>query len=272
MRHTLTFALAVLVSASAWAQSEDSAYVAFSALDDGSCLGRSSLESLAVGYSHESENRSAHGYVRQAPSGGNCESDSITINLEIEQRFDVGMGGLDGLIKLGFDKRSVSALYGTSARRDDGQPAFAAALPAGTAETPVVVIGASYTMGNINVDLGYNPLDIDWSDGSRGGTVHLGLSAETDLGFADLETRFSMDTGQDTFGDWSIALTKDFPDSPLSIRLGYDYAFGLTSLDAGVPMTYEYQEAFSGDNALRLQGTEDASALLTFGVEFALNL
>ena len=268
MNRLLTAALVAFVSSVAWAQ-EDSAYIAFSALDDGSCPGRSSLESLAVGYTHESENRSANGYVRQAPSGGNCESDALTINLEVEQRFDLGLGGFDGLMKIGYDSRSVSAVYGTEAMRADGQPAFVAALPAGRAETPVVVLGASYSFGSTNIDLGYNPLNVDWSDGSQSGTVHAALATSYDLSFAELQFRVSMDSGNDTFGDASIALVKDFEDSPLSVRVGYDFAYGLTALDAGVPGMYEYQ-SFSGANALRLQGTRDNRKEFSMGVEFAL--
>ena len=265
MNRTIPFALAALASASAWA--DDSAYVAFSALDDGSCPGRSSLESLSVGYSHESENRSANAYVRQAPSGGNCEADGLTINLEVEQRYDVGLlsGELDGLLKIGYDSRSVSAVYGTANVRADGTPAFVAALPAGRAETPTVIFGLTYQ----NFDFGYNPLNVAWADGSESGTVHFGYSSEFDLDFADLEVRFALDTGEDSFGDASIALTKDFPDSPLSMRVGYDYAWGLTALDAGVPSSYEYQ-SFSGANALLLQGTEDTRGEFSIGIEFEL--
>ena len=249
---------------------EDSAYVAFSALDDGSCPGRSTLESIAVGYDHESESRSAHGYIRQAPSGGNCEADALTINLEVEQRFDVGLGDLDGLLKIGYDKRSVAALYGTSDTRADGAPAFAAALPAGTAETPVVVLGASWTLAEVvNVDLGYNPLNVAWADGSESGTVHVGAAAEWDFGLASIGVRAGYDTGEDSFGDASVSITRRFEASPLSVRVGYDYAWGLTSLDAGVPGTYQYQ-SFSGPDALILQGTEDTRGEFTIGIEFAL--
>ena len=268
MRNTLTFALAALVSATAWAQ-EDTAYVAFSALDDGSCPGRSSLESLAVGYSHESENRSANAYVRQAPSGGNCEVDGQTISMDVEQRFEVGFGNLDGLLKLSYDSRSVSAVYGTADLRADGTPAFAAGLAAGRAESVGVILGVSLSGNGYNIDGGLNPLNVDWANGEQGGTIHFGFSSNTDLGFAELETMFSLDTGEDTFGDAEIAIIKDFPDSPLSMRAGYRYGWGLTALDAGVPGSYEYQ-SFSGANALLLQGTEDTRGEFTIGIEFAL--
>ena len=246
---------------------DDSAYFAFSALDDGSCPNKTTLEFMTIGYSHESDTRSANGHIRQAPSGGNCESEALTINLEVEQRFGLGAGDIEGLLKIGYDKRSVSALYGSIATRPDGKPAFAASFPAGVAETPTANLGITYA----NFDLGYNPLNVDWSDGSQSGTVHFGYSNEFDLDFASLETRLSYDVGNDAFGDASVALVKSFADSSVSLRIGYDYAWGMTALDAGVPMQYQYQ-SFSGDNALLLQGTQDNYGELSLGMEFALDL
>ena len=101
---------------------------------------------------------------------------------------------------------------------------------------------------------------------TQSGTVHFGASGEFDIGFASLETRFAYDTGNDSFGDASVALVKDFADSPLSVRVGYDYAFGLTALDAGVP---KLTQAF-GKTWTEAGPAKDTLGNFSIGIEFDL--
>ena len=249
---------------------DDNVNFAFSTIDDGSC--EDTLSSLVLGYRHESEDRSAYGSVRQAPSGGDCRVDSVSYTVEVEQRFDFGFG-VDGMVKIGADERSVAAGYGildvndALLTRADGRPASPVMLPSGRAFTLTGVIGGSVSYGQFDFDFGYNVAGVDWADGSNSNTVHLAASTTYEFFDGELLAGISYDRGNFGYGDFRASWSREIADTPWSVVIEVTSAFGLTKLDAGIPAMQE----FAGLNAMLLPGSaKDTSSTLSIGFEVSI--
>lgn len=94
-------------------------------------------QSVSLEYRHESEDFSATGYGRVAPSGGNCADSAFSFLAEISRRFEVG-GGWYGLARLGAERTTTTGSYRhvdgslvLFAAVADGSPAYTSLLGAG---------------------------------------------------------------------------------------------------------------------------------------------
>ena len=169
----LTAALTMATGAIAAGQTTEQLYGSFSYVDDGGC--DTVIPTMELGYSRSSENLRVGASVRTAASGGNCEVESVSYNLEVSKDFPLGWKGCGANAKFVADKRSASAPYALASgtvdpvviksikTRDDGKPEHVTRFPAGAAETVVAAIGVSCDMGFANVEVGYNLVPVDWA-------------------------------------------------------------------------------------------------------------
>ena len=269
MNRVITLALGILLFPAAWA--DESVNFAYSLVDDGSCA--DALQTLQLGYINTSENLDIRGDVRIAPSGGDCRQDSMSYGIEIERRYDLGWG-LDGMVKLGADERSVAAGYGilndagNLITRPDGGPASPVMLPSGRAQTITGVLGVSRDIDDMfRLSAGLNLPGADWSDGSNSRTVHLAASTMLPFMGGEIDAGIAVDTdGTYDYGDARIAWTRSLADSAWDVMVSSTYSWGASNLDAGVP---QYQ-MFSGLNAMVLGPAQDDSS--TFAIGFRRSL
>ena len=189
---------------------EQSVFAAFSLVDDGSC--ERALPMVELGYSRSGDDHDVRGSVRTGPAGGDCRQDSTSYDLSAEQRFDFGLGGLDGLVKFQAAENSLSAPYaiadgaGNVIPRPDGGAANPVMLPAGRSKTVLGILGASMTSGAWNFDAGLNFAPVDWADGSTSETLHLAATGRYEVGGGNIELAGHVDAGSgEHFGGLSLS-------------------------------------------------------------------
>ena len=243
-RHAFKIALAIALTLLAIAflffpivanAGDDDEYVAFGYdyRDDGGC--KKAGHTYTAEYVRESDELEVHGLVQSAPSGGDCTQSAESYDFSISKYWLAGRG-YQAFANFRADKRSFGAAYGladetpTVLLRLDGMPVFSTVLPAGVAETIQGIIGVSRDFGSTRINLGFNVAPIDWADGSKGRTGHIGITY--DLGNFDID--FSADMGEGFFGDVSASYKIDFTEQ-FGAALVARYAFGLNELDDGSP-------------------------------------
>ena len=132
----------------------------------------------------------------------------------------------------------------------------------------VGALGASYTLGAFNFDLGYNLAPVDWADGSSGRTVHAAVSAAVDFLGGTVDAGVSYDFGRGGRG-WSASRatwTRRFSASAWAMDISVRRAAGLSGLDAGVPA----RQTFSGLPAVAAGPAADARTSFAIGVSRSL--
>ena len=240
---------------------------AYSWVDDGSCPDPAQVAEL--NYRLAGDDIDVAGNVRSAPSGGDCRLDSISYSVEAERRFDFS-SRVAGLVKFTAAERSVSAPYaivddaGNIIARPDGMAADPVLLPSGRAQTVIGALGVSYTLGIANIDLGYNLVPVDWSDGSNGRTVHVAVAVTADLLGGVIDGGISFDRGSGGRG-WSesrLTWTRQFANSAWGMDIGVRRAAGLSELDAGIPAS----QTFAGLPAVAAGAASDASTAFVLGI------
>lgn len=244
----------------------DSVALSYGYVDDGGCP--KAGHTVQATYTHASEGMDVYASVRSAPSGGDCTVDGLSYNLEAERRFAV-TDTISGLVKFQAEEHSTSAPYaivdenGRVITRGDGQAASPVTLPAGKAQTIAGILGASFSVGVLNIDLGYNLVPIDWADGSSGRTAHVAASAGFDLPVGRLGLMASLDKGNGSFGETRATL--DVPiKSGFSMAVSVSRIFGLNEIDGGEPATQE----FAGLPAVLAGAPQDTATFFSVGLSY----
>lgn len=202
----------------------------------------------------------AHASVNVAPTGGDCTVRGVAYGIELESEFNDRW-----IAKFVADRRDVAAPYaladsmGNVVTRDsDGMALFPTHLPAGAAETVVAALGVSFDVGSGEIDLGANIVPVDWADGTKGNTLHIGVSQEVgDFAFA-----LNADVGADSFGDLRLNWTRGFATCEVT------YAFGLNAVDNGAPPMAYVGEAMTPFT--KVGAPNNTSRRAGCGVSFAL--
>ena len=230
----LLTAVLSFVVLSTTAHAEETLSVYLSHVDDGGCS--VAARTVQVSYLRTGDGLEASADVLTAPNGGNCEARSTAYGLELEVPYN--MGDWDAIAKFVADERPAGATYvltdgmGTVLTRGDGGALFPTQLPV-LVKNVGAIVGVSRAFGNVELDLGANAVPVDWADGDVGHTLHMGLSASA----GPFDIRANIDTGSDVFGDLSVAWSHGIA------TCRADYAFGLDTLDAGVPGVRSVRDA-----------------------------
>ena len=259
--YTYLCALAIfagaLLAASA-ARADDTLTLAGS-LESGTCrdtyTGEADVtQTVSLEYRHESQDFSALGYARRAPSGGNCADAAFSFDGEIERRWG---GRVYGLVRLGAEQTTATGAYRhvdggliLFASRSDGSPAYTALL------------GVGRCWGDWCVEAGANlaPNDYRGHVGAQSG--HVGLTYARELLGGDLDVALEVEgpalgtliTGQRV--SWSRPLAEH-----VDLSLGWRRRGGLD----------EYLSPFAeqlvlDDRSYSLAGTDGAVSTLEVGV------
>ena len=222
------------------APADDTAAFAYTYLDDGGCKRAGHTYSGQYDHDDKANRRNVTGYVRAAPTGGDCTQEGLTYSIDVEQGF-AWRPGIEGFVKFMADSRSVSGPYalgdgmGGVLLRPDGMPYFGTILPAGKRETVAAALGASFLRGPCELDAGFNIVPVDWSSGDKGRTVHLGLSCERKVRGAMVELTANADVGEGAFWDLVLSVDREFADSRFGVGVALRYAGGLNDLAGGEP-------------------------------------
>lgn len=237
------------------ALAEESVSFYFSHVDDGGCA----VPARAVEGEYVSSGGpfEALASVRVAPSGGDCETQAVAYNLELERSF----GGY-WLTKFVAAENAAASTYGLAQdgeliQRGDGGPLFATNLPAGTAKTVAAIIGTSRPTPFGEFDLGVNLVPVDWADGDSGNTLHGAWSNS----FGAFDLSFRADVGQDSFGSARAAWSRGIA----TIKLGYD--FGLNAVDDGSPAV----QYVNGAEFLQLGSPQDDRVSIGVGLTWSVD-
>lgn len=253
----------IVLASSAFATERVSLSYAY--IDDGGCPKPG--QTIEGSYRLATENMDAYGSVRTAPSGGDCRTDALTYDVEIERRFSINEH-INALAKFGADERSMASPYaitdgmGNVLLRPDGGASAPVVLPAGRAKTIEAIFGVSAYLGPVNVDLGYNLVPVDWSDGSSSGAFHAGVSVFRQLVSGQLDVSVGLNHGNGSFGDARVAWTRNFQDSTWGVQMAMTYAWGLNELDDGSPP----EATFAGLRAVLAGSPQDDATTFSVGI------
>ena len=235
-------------------------------LDDGGCPVASNAVSGT--YDRESEVYDVHAMVRTQPSGGDCRVQATAYTVQVERRYAI-RGGWEAVAKFGADRRSVAAPYaivdsaGRILARPDGGPSDPVTLPAGSAETLGGYLGVSRTFGDLRATAAVNVVPVDWSTEPDSIAAH--IAASYDLGdFLDVDA--SADIGRDWYGSARASWRRSVA-GRIGVEVSGGYAWGLTSVDAGVPVSQTFAAL-----PVTLQGpARDTSFFAGVGVTIGLD-
>lgn len=237
--------LAVFLLAPLGAQSEDRLEFGLDLMNDGSCS--DSTKALALTYLHESEMfDKVYGFVRQAPSGGNCLKESTTADMEVVKRFPLNEGSRiewQGVAKFIANVRSVSDRYRET---EDGR---IYALPVGTEENWNGILGAGAEIGMWDLVFGLGVVPNDWADGSSSQIVHVAISTEFGMLGGALEVAADIDTdGSRSFGSNRIEWRQDLENTVVGLTVGLYHDWGLTEI---LPPSEEAYSHYDSGGAFR---------------------
>ncbi|WP_419917501.1 hypothetical protein [Candidatus Poriferisocius sp.] len=236
--------------------------LAFSVADDGSCS--EATETISLTYDYAGDRLDAYGKVRQAPSAGDCRTQGLAYTVDLAPSFDCGTFGYvewECVAKLSADRHTLHAQYALAngTRRADGRPMYLVTLPAGSIETVTAALGATATIGWLEVTLAVNTLELDWADGSSGRTLHAAVSTEFPLLGGSLELAADVDAdGDHAFG----SARSVWRSGRLYVGLFYD--FGLLEGLSDAPETMKWY----GEDVVYQGPGQDTATRLEVGVTF----
>ena len=244
--------------------------VSYEYTDDGSC-GDKPGNTIQGAYRLASATLDVYGSARTNPSGGDCRVDSLSYTIEVEKRFRVN-ALVSAMAKFGADERSSAAPYALVdgmdmvLTRPDGGASNPLVLPAGSTKTIEGVFGASFDVGMLNIDLGYNLVPADWADGSEGTAFHAAASTLVGVLGGELDATVAFNKGNGAYGDARVTWSRSFMDSAWGAQVGATYAWGLNELDNGAPET----QMFAGLPTKRQGAPQDDAATMFFGLTVEL--
>ena len=263
-------------------QADEAFTVSYEYRDDGGCNKAGNTLSAEFVGEYEDLGLDVLGFVRTAPSGGNCEVDSLSYTLDLSKDI-VEYKGFDIVAHFGADERSTSANYaavyapgdlpplgkavGDRIDRRDGNAKYQAVLPAGAAKTIVATVGACREFDKYEVCLGANVVPVDWArpaepdgtrlDGSSSRTLNLRTSFDLPFSLA-----FDLDVngGEYVFGDATLRWTRGVLSA--TVR----HAFGLDKVFGGEPQEAE----FIGHTMVAQGAPQSTSTVFTIGARFEI--
>lgn len=228
------FAVVLLVGVglfwSAATQARSSVTASYNMVADGGC--DKVMHAVSLDIQHEGTNREAHGYVRTAPSGGDCETSAVAYDAGFIQYLP-GYWGFEPYASIGLSSQSASAPYaltdesGNVLLRDDGNALHVTNLPVGRAESVEAVVGMSKRISlgqredaELQARLGVLLAPVDWADGK---STH-GAILELDTEVFGLNVNTSTVVGADVYGDIAVRWSRG------PVVLTYRLAYGLDAL------------------------------------------
>ena len=159
MLHVALILLAVLLAPSAFGAEAIS--LSYGVNADGGCP--KAGHEVAAEYRREGEFLDLAAYVRAAPSGTDCTVETLSYDLSVARRFDLGLGDWRAVAEFGASRVSTAALYQLADWDGPAHLAPTASLPAGAAEAQTASLGVERGLGAWTLGLGVNVVPIDWA-------------------------------------------------------------------------------------------------------------
>ncbi len=161
-KHPARLLLPCALLASPWAFAAETLSLSYGLAADGSCP--EAGHRVSAEYRRdEAGGLGVEAYVRGAPSGTDCTVESLSYDLAVERRFDLGVGGWRAAAVFGAARTSTSAVYELAGWDGPAHLAPTASLPAGAAETLTASLGVARAFGPVEIGAGVNVVPNDWA-------------------------------------------------------------------------------------------------------------
>jgi len=190
MKQTLIASLLVVLGLGAMAEESLTVGANFSAQGCVDAMGSEATKSVHVTYQKTNDNFDVDAYAKRAPRGADCREDGVTLNLNVERKFDVAQAGFV-TVNLGYVQQGVTGFDSMNT------------LVFGSVKQEVASVGIGRTVAGFEVDVSWNIPTNRPRFAVETTVKDVDFSFDTTAGFTNASASYTIDLNE----DWGLNVT-----------------------------------------------------------------